>query len=742
MFFNSTTKYIILRDFSIREALKFQNENDDKFLIVVDNNGKLVGVVTDGDIRRWIIQTGGDVEQTIEAACNKFPIVLVEGATLSPQLIKHNVYPVVDDDRQVIGVYRSKVEYFEFGDREIGNGRRTFVIAEAGNNHNGSMENAIKLVDQAKRIGADCVKFQMRQLEHTYRSRGLNGEGEDLSTEYTLDQLKKFELSGEQQFELMTYCKSQGILYLCTPWDIPSVDLLETFDVPAYKVASADLRHKKLIEKLSKTLKPLILSTGMSLREDVQKTANLLNSQGVAYALLHCNSTYPAPFQDIHLRWMDDLKSIHPIIGYSGHERGISVSLAAVAMGACIIERHLTLDRNMEGADHAASLELEEFKALVDGIREIELALGDKSERRLSQGEMINRENLAKSLMSARQMKIGDVIGEEDILIKSPGQGLSPAFFDELVGKTIKRSMKKEDFFFESDLVITEKKNKNFTFSRDWGVPVRYHDFAEYLDMVKPDLLEFHFSYADLKINVSDVFKTHLNHDLVVHAPELFENSELLDLASLDEAYRQRSIFNLQKVVDITRQMKEFFPTEKPLIITNVGGGSLDVHLSCDERRQLYQILEKSLSEINSQGVEIIPQTMPPFPWHFGGQRFHNLFVHADEIADFCEKNAMRVCYDVSHSYLACNEFGYNINEFSKIIGPYAAHLHIADALDKNGEGLQIGDGEMDFTTILAKLSETCPNASFIPEIWQGHKNAGEGFWLALSELSTLYPDL
>ena len=125
MFFNSTTKYIILRDVSIREALKFQNENDDKFLIVVDNNGKLVGVVTDGDIRRWIIQTGGDVEQTIEAACNKFPIVLLEGATLSPQLIKHNVYPVVDDDRQVIGVYRSKVEYFEFGDREIGNGRRT-----------------------------------------------------------------------------------------------------------------------------------------------------------------------------------------------------------------------------------------------------------------------------------------------------------------------------------------------------------------------------------------------------------------------------------------------------------------------------------------------------------------------------------------------------------------------------------------------------------------------------------------
>jgi sialic acid synthase SpsE len=201
---------------------------------------------------------------------------------------------------------------------------------------------------------------------------------------------------------------------------------LEGFGVPAYKVASADLTNLPLLNCLAQTRKPLILSTGMSTTEEVEVTVAFLNKCSAQFALLHCNSTYPAPLHDINLKWMPALRQIHPLVGYSGHERGINVSLAAVALDACIIERHFTLDRTMEGPDHAASLTQSEFARMVEGIREIEQALGEGKARQLSQGEMINRENLGKSLVAAVPLSKGTVLAPEHIKVRSPGQGPIP----------------------------------------------------------------------------------------------------------------------------------------------------------------------------------------------------------------------------------------------------------------------------------------------------------------------------
>ena len=249
------------------------------------------------------------------------------------------------------------------GSNQIGKDR-VFIIAEIGNNHNGDIEAAKKMIDLAIEMGADCAKFQMRHLDKVYRKRSLSKNGEDLGTEYIIDLLNRFELTVDQQKELSLYCMAKGILYLCTPWDTSSVDTLESFGVVGYKVASADLTNFPLLDKLAQTGKPLILSTGMSRLEEVKTTVVFLEKRKVEFVLLHCNSTYPAPFHDINLRWLDSLKKIHPMVGYSGHERGISVSMAAVALGASVIERHFTLDRNMEGPDHAASLEFNEFKEM------------------------------------------------------------------------------------------------------------------------------------------------------------------------------------------------------------------------------------------------------------------------------------------------------------------------------------------------------------------------------------------
>ena len=274
-------------------------------------------------------------------------------------------------------------------------GKEVFVIAEIGNNHNGSLELAFKMIDAASKAGANCVKFQMRKMSSVYRKKSLNKQGEDLGTEYVLDLLDRFQLSQEEHKQVAEYCLDKGILYMCTPWDIDSVDALEALNVQAYKVASADLTNLPLIEKLIQTQKPIILSTGMSSFAEICVTTDFLNSKKADFALLHCNSTYPAPFRDINLKWIKKLKNIHSLIGYSGHERGIAVTLAAVGLGAKVVERHFTFDRTMEGPDHAASLEPTEFQALISGIREIEDALGDGIERVISQGEMINRENLA-----------------------------------------------------------------------------------------------------------------------------------------------------------------------------------------------------------------------------------------------------------------------------------------------------------------------------------------------------------
>lgn len=623
--------------------------------------------------------------------------------------------------------------------RSIGAGEACFVIAEIGNNHNGDFDRAIALIDAAVDAGADCAKFQMRTLDEVYRARSLAGSEDDLSVEYTLDLLRRFELPRAQHRRLKEYCSQRGIVYLCTPWDLSSLRVLESFEVPGYKVASADLTNLPLLAAIAGTRKPFILSTGMSRLAEIKAVVDFLHARSAAFALLHCQSTYPAAFHNINLRFMETLRDLHPIIGYSGHERGIAVTMAAVALGASIIERHITLDRTMEGPDHAASLEPGEFTALVNGIREVESALGVASvdgERPLSQGELINRENLAKSLVAARDLAAGHVVEESDVVVRSPGQGLSPINLPRLLGRRLARNVRADDYFIPSDLADDASSPRRYRFRRPWGVPVRYHDALSFIARCEPDIVEFHLSYKDMERDPASYFSGTYPVGFVVHAPELFAGSRLMDLASADEEYRQFSIRETQRVVDIARALKAYFPsTERPPIVANVGGFSTDLPLPESEKPRLYENFARSLRELDLDGVEIIPQTMAPFPWHFGGQRHQNIFILPEESARVCAELGLRMCVDVSHTRLAANHFGFDFLGGIAALGPYTAHYHIGDARGVDGEGLQVGDGEIDFEALGETMAIHAPNASFIPEIWQGHKNLGEGFWVALDRL-------
>jgi N-acetylneuraminate synthase len=394
----------------------------------------------------------------------------------------------------------------------------------------------------------------------------------------------------------------------------------------------------------------------------------------------------------------------------------------------------------MEGPDHAASLEKEEFKLLVAGIREIEEALGDGFVRKISQGEMINRENLAKSIVASQDLVKGTIIKSEHLKVLSPGQGLSAQNYNKLLGHVISRDMQEEDYFYPSDLLDQRFEPKVYNFNRPWGVPVRYHDFKEYSSKITPDIFEFHLSYSDLDLDIDQYLNGEYECGFVVHAPELFSESRLMDLASPDEEYRHFSIKETQRVIEVTRSLKKYFPkTKQPMIVANIGGFTMDELLPSDQIASYYERFANSLNLLDMDGVELIPQTMAPFPWHFGGQRYQNLFVHADECREWCEKLDLRMCFDISHSKLTSNHFRIDFYDFAKKIAPITGHLHLGDASGVNGEGLQIGEGEIDFKKLASILDKHCPSASFIPEIWQGHKNGGEGFWIALELLETIF---
>ncbi|MDD1975005.1 N-acetylneuraminate synthase family protein [Pseudomonas tussilaginis] len=618
-------------------------------------------------------------------------------------------------------------------------GPRVFVIAEVGNNHNGSLELAKRLVDAAHEAGADCVKFQLRNRQALYRSKADGSRAEDLGVEYIQDLLDKVELDVEAHAEIRAYCAQKGISYICTPWDEPSVDVLASFDVPALKIASADLCNPYLIAKAASLGKPLILSTGMSHEHEIIRAIEQLDELGVPFALLHCNSTYPAPESDIQLGYLARLRELHGLVGYSGHERGTAISLGAVALGAKLIERHITLDRAMEGPDHLASLEPHEFRLLVDGIRQLEKALPWSGPgRHASQGELLNRENLGKSVIAARAIAAGEVFSQDMLRVASPGQGLAPYRLNDLLGRKAGRAMAQGDFLFESDLSEQVEVRREFALPIRWGVPVRYHDFLQYEQWIKPDLFEFHLSYRDLSVAPQAYLREVQCSRLVIHAPELFENSELLDLVADDLEYRQRSVANLQRVVDATLQIAEYFPqADSLLIVANIGGFSADEPFPASHRAELYRRFQASCAQVDFGRTELIPQNMAPFPWHFGGQRHQNIFMMPEELAEQAKALGMRLCLDLSHLQMTCFHFGLDFQAALALLLPHSAHLHVADAKGSNGEGVLMGTGDVDWPATWNQL-KGYPQVSFIPEVWQGHKDHGAGFWSALTYLQSL----
>jgi len=326
-----------------------------------------------------------------------------------------------------------------------------FIIAEAGVNHNGSVDLAKKLIDAASVSGADAVKFQTFKAENLVVKNTQKADYQRQTTdasESQFDMIKKLELDVETHKELIAYCQEKDIMFLSTPFDHESIDLLSDLGLQIFKIASGEITNLPYLRHIGSLGKRVILSTGMSNLGEVGDALDILINAGTSkdnITVLHANTMYPTPMEDVNLNAMLTIQKEFDIaVGYSDHTLGIEVDIAAVAMGASCIEKHFTLDKTMDGPDHKASLEPEELKAMVDAIRNIEKALGS-SEKKPSLSETVNIDIVRKSIVANQKISKGDILTDKNITIKRPGNGISPMQWDEVIGAVAVKNYKLDD---------------------------------------------------------------------------------------------------------------------------------------------------------------------------------------------------------------------------------------------------------------------------------------------------------
>jgi len=319
---------------------------------------------------------------------------------------------------------------------------KVFIIAEAGVNHNGSSDFAKRLIDVAVDSGADAVKFQTFKAESLVSKNAQKADYQKQTTdasESQFDMIKKLELDLDTHRELIAYCQEKDIIFLSTPFDHGSINLLSDLGLQIFKIPSGEITNLPYLRHIGSLNKRVILSTGMSNLEEVRDALNILINAGTSLdniTVLHANTMYPTPMEDVNLNAMITLQKEFGVnVGYSDHTLGIEVDIAAVAMGAKCIEKHFTLDKTMDGPDHKASLDPEELKVMVNAIRNIEKALGT-SEKKLSPSESLNIKIIRKSIVANQNIKKGDLLTDKNIAIKRPGGGISPMQWDKIIGTT------------------------------------------------------------------------------------------------------------------------------------------------------------------------------------------------------------------------------------------------------------------------------------------------------------------
>jgi sialic acid synthase SpsE/sugar phosphate isomerase/epimerase len=603
-----------------------------------------------------------------------------------------------------------------------------YVISEIGINHNGCLKTAISLIEASHAAGVDAVKFQKRNLNKIYTEKVLSDPNSaEWNIDYLIPVLEEVELTKEDYYKIKEKCKALCLELIITPFDNESAKFCNELDAAAFKIGSADMVNYELIDLCQGFDRPLIISTGMWEEEEIKKSIDFYNQnfKSMQFFMLLANSTYPTPFESINLKFLTKLSKLHKNVGYSGHERGVFIPVAAQALGATIIEKHITFDRSQTGPDHKASMLPVEFEEMVSNIRNTSLSLGKN--KVVNQAEKLAKESFAKSAYAINNIPSGHVLKREDVEFKSPGKGIHPHQFEKFIGKKIMSSITAgtciSDLHFEPIVEVSDWSLPSY--SKPWGVKCRFHDFSEYKALNSP-VVEFHCSETDLNVNFNTYAK---DTQLVMHAPEIF-GRHLVDICSDDKFVVEESIELLQKSIDKTLSISKYFNHKKPKFVVHLGGMSLE-HVVKDRPFDLF--LERAVDNFkklryNSSDIEIIPENLPPRPWYLGGQWFQYGFMRSDDMISFCNHFDLKMTFDVCHAKLHCNHDKISLEEYTEKIMHLVSHLHLSDARGIDGEGHQIGEGNIDFDLLFDTI-EKSKNSDYtwVTEIWSGHLNHGAG---------------
>lgn len=723
-------------------------------VFAVNEAGACVGSFSRGDLIRAV---AADVPADATIRWNASFERLHIGDDYAQHLAKFdkqlgNVIPVLDHHGRCRRVFeRTRESGLEIAGKRYVPGGKPLVIAEIGNNHNGSPDTARQLVDAAAAAGADAVKFQARSLPELYVSLDEAYLREtDYATAYTIRQLARFNLSHEQLSGLMDYARQLGLAAICTPFDESSLEWLLDYEPDGLKIASADFSNLSLHRKLIDADMPVLMSTGMNTVSDIEYVAGLLRRAYVDCTFLHTNSTYPTAFSDVQLDFVDTLRRLSPsgLVGYSGHERGTHIPLIAASRGCVVIEKHLTLDRSQEGMDHSASLLPQELAQLCDQLSDAAEALqGDSGlTRRVSQGEVLNAVALEKGIYLACDKRAGEMVQPGDVIVRSPRVGLSPLEWErDLSGRPLTRDRARHAPLMAADFTgLAAGRGMRPEFLGRFGLPVRQRDAVAVQDRFAPAFVEYHLFATDLEEPAAQVAQVLRGRDVAFHAPEQFAHEFVLDLVSDDPEVRARSEHLLLETVTWCLRVAEAARSDqRPYLIVNVGGAvgrsQASGHVPPLNRVEAFDRVVAARNRLWDAGVHMLPQTMPPFPWHFGGQGRHRLFVSPDDLMAIQSHGRVEFCLDLSHSYLACDylhrDFYDDLDQIADVVG----YCHVADARPPNGEGLQIGDGQIDMRRVNTALGLSGGQRPWIAEVWNGHMNDMEGFGIALDRLTEAF---
>lgn len=601
------------------------------------------------------------------------------------------------------------------------------LIAEIGINHDGSFDKAKELIAASADSGADAIKFQYRNLKNTYASDMVKEIGDEI----LLQEIHKNYLSPDEILKLSTYAKERrldvGISFF-TETDIHDFqDTIAIFDF--FKIPSAELTNKDLIDAILALKRHLYISTGCHTEVEIETAFNHLPKDG--WSPMHCISNYPVSMENARLGYLTHLKNRwNRGVGYSSHDANWEVCLLAMQLGADVIERHITLDTRADGLDHSSSSTPGEFAKISAFSKAKELVLGGNGPRVPNQGELLNRQNIGRSFYADGNLPIGHILSQNDVSYRAPNVGLNSLDIDKFLGKPLIQPVAHGTSLVPSMFTKRTRLSErvtNFARNAELSLPVRLHDLSTMQAQFPIGAFEFHLSFGEVLSEIDLSTLDRLNR-YSIHLPDYINSKQLIDPFSKSNAQREESRVIIERTVQLSERIQDLTGHNVPIV-----GSFSAVHLSRDD---FFQTHADFFAEYQRRGVTILPQWLPPIAWYFGGSVKLNAMNEPID-TEFLKQHEMPFCLDISHLIMGRNCYNFSATAMISDLLPLVGHIHIADAAGIDGEGLAIGEGEPENLELIRQLLDV--RCLKVIEVWQGHLDQGAGFQKALTRLEELY---